>query len=235
MVVTTLGRPPPPVRRGMYASFPSSSDVLPLPLPSDHCFVHRETVEGVGREVGAGRRLRLEGQVVWCFQDSSWGGRLQHFLDWVYQEILTDPSYDGQFVLMTHPLIGNTGVNFDDEESRQGFLAGLVIRSLRISTSNWRCTKELGNYLIERNIMGIYDVDMRAITRRLRQRGSLIGVLSTEQSKTDEELLGMSRSWDIVDPHMNGWIKQTPNGSSAPQAVTAFVLWCMTLGSNTIY
>lgn len=115
-----------------------------------------------------------------------------------YQEILTDPSYAGQFVLMTNPQIGNTGVNFDDEESRQCFLAGLVIRSLSISTSNWRCSETLGDYLVERNIMGIYDVDTRAITRRLRQDGSLIGVLSTEKSKTDEELLEMSRSWDIV-------------------------------------
>ncbi|KAF2289357.1 hypothetical protein GH714_035303 [Hevea brasiliensis] len=115
-----------------------------------------------------------------------------------YQEILTDPSYAGQFVLMTNPHIGNTGVNFDDEESNQCFLAGLVIRSLSISTSNWRCTETLGDYLSERNIMGIYDVDTRAITRRLRQDGSLIGVLSTEESKTDEELLEMSRSWDIV-------------------------------------
>ncbi|KAK4801246.1 hypothetical protein SAY86_021733 [Trapa natans] len=115
-----------------------------------------------------------------------------------YQEILTDPSYAGQFVLMTNPHIGNTGVNFDDEESRQCFLGGLVIRSLSISTSNWRCTKPLGDYLAERNVMGIYDVDTRAITRRLREDGSLIGVLSTERSKTDEELLEMSRTWDIV-------------------------------------
>ncbi|KAK8566151.1 hypothetical protein V6N13_021221 [Hibiscus sabdariffa] len=115
-----------------------------------------------------------------------------------YQEILTDPSYAGQFVLMTNPHIGNTGVNFDDEESRQCFLAGLVIRSLSINTSNWRCAETLGDYLAKRNIMGIYDVDTRAITRRLRQDGSLIGVLSTEQSKSDEELLEMSRSWDIV-------------------------------------
>ncbi|XP_057804299.1 carbamoyl-phosphate synthase small chain, chloroplastic-like [Salvia miltiorrhiza] len=115
-----------------------------------------------------------------------------------YQEILTDPSYAGQFVLMTNPHIGNTGINFDDEESRQCFLAGLVIRSLSISTSNWRCKETLGDYLASRNIMGIYDVDTRAITRRLRQDGSLIGVLSTEESKTDDELLNMSRTWDIV-------------------------------------
>ncbi|XP_004235978.1 carbamoyl phosphate synthase small chain, chloroplastic [Solanum lycopersicum] len=115
-----------------------------------------------------------------------------------YQEIITDPSYAGQFVLMTNPHIGNTGMNFDDEESVQCFLAGLVIRSLSISTSNWRCTATLGDYLAERNIMGIYDVDTRAITRRLREDGSLIGVLSTENSKSDEELLEMSRTWDIV-------------------------------------
>lgn len=115
-----------------------------------------------------------------------------------YQEILTDPSYAGQFVLMTNPHIGNTGVNLDDEESRQCFLAGLVIRSLSISTSNWRCTETLGDYLAKRNIMGIYDVDTRAITRRLREDGSLIGVLSTEESKSDQKLLEMARSWDIV-------------------------------------
>ncbi|KAK9129268.1 hypothetical protein Sjap_009755 [Stephania japonica] len=115
-----------------------------------------------------------------------------------YQEILTDPSYAGQFVLMTNPHIGNTGVNLDDEESRQCFLAGLVIRNLSISTSNWRCTQPLGDYFAERNIMGIYDVDTRAITRRLRQDGSLIGALSTEETKTNEELLEMSRTWDIV-------------------------------------
>ncbi|KAG2321511.1 hypothetical protein Bca4012_057403 [Brassica carinata] len=115
-----------------------------------------------------------------------------------YQEILTDPSYAGQFVLMTNPQIGNTGVNLDDEESEQCFLAGLVIRSLSISTSNWRCTKTLADYLTERNLMGIYDLDTRAITRRLREEGSLNGVLSTEQTKTDDELLQMSRSWDIV-------------------------------------
>ncbi|XP_020271409.1 carbamoyl-phosphate synthase small chain, chloroplastic [Asparagus officinalis] len=99
---------------------------------------------------------------------------------------------------MTNPHIGNTGVNIDDEESNQCFLAGLVIRSLSICTSNWRCTEALGDYLAKRNIMGIYDVDTRAITRRLRQDGSLIGVLSTEKSQTDEELLEMARKWKIV-------------------------------------
>ncbi|ONH99180.1 hypothetical protein PRUPE_6G016000 [Prunus persica] len=94
--------------------------------------------------------------------------------------------------------MGILHVYTDDQESRQCFLAGLVVRSLSISTSNWRCAETLGDYLAERNIMGIYDIDTRVITRRLRQDGSLIGVLSTERTKTDEELLEMSRSWDIV-------------------------------------
>ncbi|KAM3269142.1 carbamoyl-phosphate synthase small chain, chloroplastic [Capsicum chacoense] len=137
-----------------------------------------------------------------------------------YQEIITDPSYAGQFVLMTNPHIGNTGINLDDEESMQCFLAGLVIRSLSISTSNWRCTEALGDYLAKRNIMGIYDVDTRAITRRLREDGSLIGVLSTENSKSDEELLEMSCTWDIVGVDLISgvsckspykWVDRTPS------------------------
>ncbi|KAF2946683.1 hypothetical protein DAI22_02g304100 [Oryza sativa Japonica Group] len=115
-----------------------------------------------------------------------------------YQEILTDPSYAGQFVLMTNPHIGNTGVNPDDEESNRCFLAGLIIRNLSICTSNWRCTETLEEYLMKRNIMGIYDVDTRAVTRRLREDGSLIGVLSTDQSRTDDELLEMAKNWKIV-------------------------------------
>ncbi|KAK3032202.1 hypothetical protein RJ639_035914 [Escallonia herrerae] len=129
-----------------------------------------------------------------------------------YQEILTDPSYAGQFVLMTNPHIGNTGVNFggysDDEESAQCFLGGLVIRSLSISSAVFQigdAQKLLMNtwqngtsweYVSVACVMK--DVDTLAITRRLRQDGSLIGVLSTEESKTDEQLLDMSRTWDIV-------------------------------------
>ncbi|PKU68090.1 carbamoyl-phosphate synthase small chain, chloroplastic isoform X1 [Dendrobium catenatum] len=115
-----------------------------------------------------------------------------------YQEILTDPSYAGQFVLMTNPHIGNTGVNLDDEESNQCFLAGLVIRSISMCTSNWRCREALGDYLKKQNIMAIYDVDTRAITRRLREDGSLIGVLSTDESTTDKELIEMAHKWKIV-------------------------------------
>eukprot|EP00897_Mesotaenium_endlicherianum_P001213 jgi/Mesen1/1119/ME000123S00289 len=115
-----------------------------------------------------------------------------------YQEILTDPSYAGQFVLMTQPHIGNTGINTGDEESRTCFLSGLVIRSLSNCVSNWRSTQTLPDYLEEKNVMGITDLDTRAITKRLRDVGSLNGVLSTDVSKTDDELLDMAKKFDIV-------------------------------------
>ncbi|KAH7352563.1 hypothetical protein KP509_19G051900 [Ceratopteris richardii] len=115
-----------------------------------------------------------------------------------YQEILTDPSYAGQFVLMTNPHIGNTGVNSGDEESQECHLGGLIIRSLSNCVSNWRAIETLPEYLKRRNVMGIYDVDTRAITRRLREDGSLVGALSTDTSKTDEELLHAARTWEIV-------------------------------------
>jgi carbamoyl-phosphate synthase small subunit len=115
-----------------------------------------------------------------------------------YQEILTDPSYAGQFVLMTQPHIGNTGINLGDEESGQCFMGGLVIRSLSHIVSNWRASETLPEYLEKRNVMGISDIDTRAITRRLREEGSLIGVLTTDKSKTDEELVEMSKTWSIV-------------------------------------
>lgn len=115
-----------------------------------------------------------------------------------YQEILTDPSYAGQFVLMTVPHIGNTGVNFQDEESKTCHLSGLVVRSLSNCVSNYRATQTLPDYLKQRNIMGISDLDTRAITKRLRDKGSLNGVLSTDSSKTDDELLTQARNFNIV-------------------------------------
>lgn len=115
-----------------------------------------------------------------------------------YQEILTDPSYSGQFVLMTQPHIGNTGVNLGDEESGKCFTGALIIRRLSNIVSNWRSSEDLPEYLKKRNVMGISDIDTRAITRRLREEGSLIGVLTTENSKTDDELIEMAKTWKIA-------------------------------------
>jgi carbamoyl-phosphate synthase small subunit len=97
-----------------------------------------------------------------------------------YQEILTDPSYKGQIVTMTYPLIGNYGVNRRDVESRQPHVAGFVIKELSPIYSNYRADFSLDEYLKQNNIIGIEGIDTRALTRRLRIGGAMRGILSTE-------------------------------------------------------
>jgi carbamoyl-phosphate synthase small subunit len=99
-----------------------------------------------------------------------------------YQEVLTDPSYTGQIVAMTYPLIGNCGINEEDIESysRRVQVAGFVIKELSPVVSNFRATKALWQYLADSGIIGIADVDTRALTRHIRVAGAMNGVLSTE-------------------------------------------------------
>jgi len=97
-----------------------------------------------------------------------------------YQEILTDPSYKGQIVAMTYPLIGNYGVNDEDVESSKPQAEGFVVKEASKITSNWRSLKGLGEYLKEHNILGIEGVDTRALTRHIRTAGAMKSVLSTE-------------------------------------------------------
>ena len=90
-----------------------------------------------------------------------------------YQEVLTDPSYCGQIVTMTYPLIGNTGVNAEDCESSKLYLSGMVIKELSPVPSHYKATGTLDSYLKENGVIGLAGVDTRAITRRLREHGSL--------------------------------------------------------------
>ena len=99
-----------------------------------------------------------------------------------YQEILTDPSYCGQIVTMTYPLIGNYGVNSEDAESRRVFAEGLVVRELSRTVSNWRADISLDDYLKNAGIPGISDIDTRSLVRHIRERGSMRGCLSTERA-----------------------------------------------------
>jgi carbamoyl-phosphate synthase small subunit len=92
-----------------------------------------------------------------------------------YQEILTDPSYAGQIVTLTYPHIGNTGVNPEDEESHKVFAAGLVVRDVPALMSNWRARQTLPDYLVERNVLAIADIDTRHLTRILREKGAQSG------------------------------------------------------------
>src|SRR5580700_7297407 len=97
-----------------------------------------------------------------------------------YQEILTDPSYKGQIVTMTYPLIGNYGINRQDVESRKPHVAGFIIKELSPVFSNYRADMSLDQYLKDNRIIGIEGIDTRALTRRLRISGAMRGILSTE-------------------------------------------------------
>jgi carbamoyl-phosphate synthase small subunit len=94
-----------------------------------------------------------------------------------YQEILTDPSYSQQIVALTYPHIGNTGTNSVDEESSRVYAAGLIIRDLPITLSNWRSETSLADYLSSNNIVAISDIDTRSLTRHLRINGALKGCI----------------------------------------------------------
>lgn len=96
-----------------------------------------------------------------------------------YQEILTDPSYCGQIVTMTYPLIGNYGINPEDVESDKLSIRGFVIRELCRTPSNFRATQSLDEYLKAANVIGLEGIDTRALVRRIRIRGAMTGVLST--------------------------------------------------------
>ncbi len=96
-----------------------------------------------------------------------------------YQEIITDPSYKGQLVTLTYPLIGNYGVNTDDCESTKPQCEGLIVRELSRITSNWRETEDLGGYLKRHKIVAIDGIDTRMLTKKLRTQGALKGVIST--------------------------------------------------------
>src|SRR3954451_2414540 len=98
-----------------------------------------------------------------------------------YQEILTDPSYKGQIVTMTYPLIGNYGINRQDVESKRPHVAGFIIKELSPIHSNWRADLSLDEYLKQNNIVGIAGIDTRALVRKIRITGAMRGILSTEE------------------------------------------------------
>lgn len=143
-----------------------------------------------------------------------------------YQEIFSDPSYCGQIVTMTFPLIGNYGINPEDFEADSAFLSGLIVKELSPRPSNFRATGDLSGLLAERGILGLAGVDTRAITRRIRDAGALRGVLSTETGD-DLELLRLARGADamlganlverVKPSEQRDWVTPLWH-SSAPQA-----------------
>jgi carbamoyl-phosphate synthase small subunit len=126
------------------------------------------------------------------FEGTSFGGRSEAIGEVVfntsmtgYQEILTDPSYAGQLVVMTYPEIGNVGVNLEDVESSRPFVEGFIVKEYWRSPSNWRARQSLGEYLSAHGIPGIEGIDTRALVRLLREKGNLNAVLSTSDLDRD--------------------------------------------------
>ena len=126
------------------------------------------------RGVSAGAAGETSGEVV--FNTSMTG----------YQEVLTDPSYAGQIVTMTAPLIGNYGTASGDAESQAPRVAGFIMREASPVASNWRADSSLRDYLVRHNIVAISDIDTRALTRVLRSAGVMRGVIATGQADPDE-------------------------------------------------
>ncbi len=115
-----------------------------------------------------------------------------------YQEIMTDPSYKGQIVTMTYPLIGNYGVNEDDIESNSPKVEGFIVRELSKIASNYRSQDNIINYLQKHNILAIEEVDTRALTRHIRVRGAMKGIISTIDSNPESLVKKAMESKGIV-------------------------------------
>jgi carbamoyl-phosphate synthase small subunit len=149
-----------------------------------------------------------------CFEGRAFAGSGEFYGELVfntsmtgYQEILTDPSYHGQIVTMTYPLIGNYGINDEDVESRGIFAQGLVVSECSRIHSNWRATKSLPEYLEENGKIGIDDVDTRAITLHIRDKGAMKCVVSTEdldkaslvaKAKASDGLVGRDLATEVT-------------------------------------
>ncbi len=130
-----------------------------------------------------------------------------------YQEVLTDPSYAGQIVAMTYPLIGNYGVSAEDDESCRSYVRGFVVEELCREPSNWRSSGTLEEFLAKWNIIGIQRVDTRALTRHLRTRGTMKACLTTELTAEEavktavasQGVVGMDFSAEVSTPAPYDW------------------------------
>lgn len=115
-----------------------------------------------------------------------------------YQEVLTDPSYYGQIVMQTYPLIGNYGINTDDMESERSWVNGYITKEWCEEPSNFRHSKNINEFMIEQDKIGIWDVDTRAITRIIREHGTMNGAITTEG--VTDELFEKIRAFKVEQP-----------------------------------
>ena len=116
-----------------------------------------------------------------------------------YQEVMTDPSYFGQILTFTYPEIGNTGINFEDSESDNNVVKGIIVRNFSETKSNWRSELSLNQWLIENNVIGLYGIDTRALVKILRSNGSMNGIITSEETKIKNCMNDLAKS-----PNMKG-------------------------------
>ncbi len=173
-----------------------------------------------------------------CFEGRAFAGSGEVYGELVfntsmtgYQEILTDPSYHGQIVTLTYPLIGNYGINDDDAESRGIFAQALVVSECSRIYSNWRANKSLSEYLEENGKIGIDDVDTRAITLHIRDKGAMKCIVSTEdldkeslvaKAKASDGLVGRDLSTEVTTEQKYVW----PEGGKAEASYKVAVIDC---------
>jgi len=115
-----------------------------------------------------------------------------------YQEILTDPSYEGQLVAMTYPQIGNVGVNLEDVESKRPYTRGFIVKDYTARPSNWRATKPLHEYMEQHGIVGIQGIDTRSLVRHLRDHGSQEGIITTVDANPADAIAKAKASPGLV-------------------------------------
>jgi carbamoyl-phosphate synthase small subunit len=135
-----------------------------------------------------------------------------------YQEVLTDPSYCGQIVAFTYPELGNTGVNSEDEESARPQVRGAIARNICAKPSNWRSTQSLPDYLKQHNVVAIYGIDTRSLTRKLRSVGAMNGGISNEvldpaelltQVQEAPSMTGLNLVKAVTTPEIYEWSDST--------------------------
>lgn len=161
----------------------------------------------VFRGIAFGKAGTVTGEI--CFNTSMTG----------YQEILTDPSYRGQIITMTYPMQGNYGVNQADAESATTHAKGFVVAELSEIPSNWRSEQSLNDYFIQNEIMGIQEVDTRAVTKHLRSRGAMNACITSELSeeeaveraKSTPSMAGQDLVQEVTTPETYVWEKESRN------------------------
>ncbi len=114
-----------------------------------------------------------------------------------YLEVLTDPSYAGQSVCMTYPLIGNYGICFEDMEAHRPWQRGFIVRELAKNPSNFRSEENIEKFLIDNDITGIERIDTRALTKILREKGTMRGMITTNENYDKEECIARIKAWNM--------------------------------------